>query len=140
MMTNPISIEDAHEYIGRRGKCAKPVPPITRRRHDPWYDHKAVPGRYSRDEQRRRARRACCGCPVQQECLLVALALETEAGACWGYWGGTIPRTEQQCSSHAQAAQPISTTARMPRWPSSAEGPAASRERGHGCGSCSLPC
>ncbi|MEV4734663.1 WhiB family transcriptional regulator [Saccharopolyspora sp. NPDC049426] len=85
------TIDELHEYIEYRGKCTKPVKPATRRRRDPWHDKTIARGRWSHDEQRRRAQRACHGCPVQSECLRVALALEAKAGECWGYWGGTIP-------------------------------------------------
>ncbi|WP_406690292.1 WhiB family transcriptional regulator [Saccharopolyspora sp. ID03-671] len=84
------TIEELHFYISHRGKCAKPVRPRYRANHDPWY-REPKKGRYAPDDRRLKAKRACRGCPVINDCLTVALALEAEAGASWGVWGATIP-------------------------------------------------
>lgn len=89
-MHDDTTIEELYLYVSHRGKCAKPVRPRYRARHDPWYrDPKK--GRYAPEDRRLKAQQACRGCPVINDCLEVALAFEAQAGESWGVWGATIP-------------------------------------------------
>lgn len=89
-MHDDTTIAELYLYISHRGKCAQPVRPRYRARHDPWY-REPKKGRYAPDDRRLKAQQACRGCPVINDCLEVALAFEAEAGASWGVWGATIP-------------------------------------------------
>lgn len=48
----------------------------------------------------------CAGCPVQAECLAVALAYEIEEDLCWGIWGGVCARDRKQAIQRAKNSGP----------------------------------
>lgn len=82
-----LSLVPLHDWVASRGLCASTMPTG----HDPHYDEHRPRGRYGPRTQRQRARAACHGCPVQAQCLELALRHERATGASWGYWGGTSP-------------------------------------------------
>lgn len=88
------SLADLRHLLKDHGLCSSYYAGATAGASSPEYDpwHPEIPrGRNARACQRALARKACSGCPVASECLVLALIYEHDAGASWGWWGGTIP-------------------------------------------------
>lgn len=91
----PRTRDELHSWVATRGKCVGTIDADTDPADDPYYDEQPPRGRYSPRTQTRRARKACDGCLAKKACLELALQLEGESGASWGYWGGTAPAERQ---------------------------------------------
>lgn len=85
-----------HAWVTARGKCVGTMrEPDADPDDDPWHDEPPR-GRYGPHEQRKRAQAACSGCLARKACLELALQHERDAGASWGYWGGTSPNDRRE--------------------------------------------
>lgn len=85
--------------VRRHGAC------VTTSKPDMWFRGEPR-GRVALEVQRRYARQTCASCPVQRECLMVALSYEAEAGVSWGIWGGVCARDREKAIFDAKEADP----------------------------------
>ncbi|WP_408014185.1 WhiB family transcriptional regulator [Saccharopolyspora elongata] len=79
---------DLERRVNRHGRCVNAT-------RDEWFPEPAR-GADSLSRQRQRARWACADCPVQADCLVVALSYELDEGESWGIWGGVCARDRRQ--------------------------------------------
>lgn len=105
----PRTRDELHSWVTARGKCVGTIDADTDPAEDPYYDEQPPRGRYSPRTQARRARKACDGCIAKRACLELALQLEGEAGASWGYWGGTAPAERQAILREREHVEQIVT-------------------------------
>ncbi|KAA5825456.1 WhiB family transcriptional regulator [Saccharopolyspora hirsuta] len=80
--------------VRRFGRCT------TSSSQDAWFPDPAR-GTEGLAHQRRQAAEACARCPVQYECLILALDHEINEGVSWGIWGGVCARDRRQAIEHA---------------------------------------
>lgn len=85
-MRNPIN---RYPEVFAEGKCARH--PFSA----DWFHEDARGGR-AVERQRSRAQQACSGCPLQAQCLAMALEFEADDGHSWGIWGGVSARDRRE--------------------------------------------
>ncbi|WP_093153617.1 WhiB family transcriptional regulator [Saccharopolyspora antimicrobica] len=91
--------------VRRFGRCT------TSSSQDTWFPDPAR-GAEGLAHQRRQAAEACARCPVQAECLLLALEHEIYEGVSWGIWGGVCARDRREAIDRAAQRQQHTTDLR----------------------------
>jgi hypothetical protein len=94
-----MSLRELVNTVFRNGRC------VASAHSDRWFPEEPR-GRDALALQRRYAREACAQCPVQVECLVVALSHEQESGASWGIWGGVCARDRKEAIERARRHDP----------------------------------
>ncbi|MGW1680097.1 WhiB family transcriptional regulator [Saccharopolyspora sp. NPDC002376] len=97
--------------IYRYGRCTETSDPDT-------YFRASSTGKDSELVQRGDARALCTDCSVRNECLEVALLSESDAGFCWGVWGGTSARDRRRALKRArrQGVEPADILDELMAW------------------------
>ncbi|ASU79208.1 hypothetical protein CDG81_13945 [Actinopolyspora erythraea] len=84
-----MSLRDLMKLVSQYGSC------VSADNADAWFREQPR-GPSAREIQRRQAREACSGCPVQTECLTVGVTHELCTEMCWGIWGGVCAADRQE--------------------------------------------